>query len=124
MTKRQIQQDQFIESAIFNSQALAEGNSKSANKHAAVLNRILEKIKHGAIDRDILVELLTHYKVSVAGLAAIDLLRINYSIKEAEETLEKIEKMESGELPIEEQLAIVATKLQYNRWKSTGSLLG
>ena len=64
--------ERFIKSSILNSQALAEGDYKTANKHAKTLRKILEKIENGSIDNNILVELLQHSHLSVTILAAID----------------------------------------------------
>ena len=112
--------EQFIKSAIVNSEALAEGDHKTANKHAKVLRKILEKIENGSVDKNILVELLQHPHLSVIILAAIDLLRIKYEVKQAEETLERIASKDEAVMKTEEKLGILAAKTQLECWKEKG----
>ena len=122
MDNTQKHKQQYIESAIISSKALAEGDHRLANKHAKIIHNIFNKFKNGKLEKEILVELLSHPHLGVSGLAAIDLLRMNHEVKKAEQTLERIVTTDQIGMTTEEKLRIFMAKIQLMNWKEKGYL--
>jgi hypothetical protein len=116
---QQIKQ-QYIASATISAKALAEGDYKTANKQAKIQNKIFRMMEAGKVDINILVELLDHKYIGVSTIAAIDLLRIHYSILNAEETLKKIASSDETSMGIDEKLKVMAAQIQLKSWKGKG----
>jgi hypothetical protein len=110
----------FAEAATLSSKSLADGDYKAANKQAKVLDRILTAIENGTVDKNILVELLDHEYIGVSANAAVDLLRLGYETKRAEQTLEKIASMDDSGKGVDERLRISASRIVLNTWRTKG----
>ena len=113
---------QYIDTAVLSSKALAEGDYKTANKQAKIQQKIFKKIEEKKIDANILVELLNHEYIAVSTIAAIDLLRIKYETHQALKTLEKIVKMDEKDMGIDERQSVSAAKYQLESWRKTGAV--
>jgi hypothetical protein len=120
MDDEQKSKQQYIQSAITSSKALAEGDHRLANKQAKIQNRIFQKIERGILDKNILVDLLDHHNIGVSGIAAIDLLRINYEVEKAQKTLERIVTINQTGMTTEEKLRKLAAEIQLKNWKEKG----
>jgi hypothetical protein len=107
----------FIEAALLSSKALAQGDYKTANKQAKILHNIIQEIKKGMVDKDILLELLNNETIAVKSYAASDLLRLKYHEKQAEKTLNDIASSQGANL--EENLRIHSAKWALKKWKET-----
>ena len=118
-TLEQVKQ-QYIDSAIINKTASTDGDYRTANKHAKILKKITDKMRSGEIDKNILVELLSHDEISVRTLAAIDLLRMKYEVKKAEEALTEIVGMDETGKRIDEKMSIMAAGIQLKNWRNRG----
>lgn len=112
---------QYINSAIINKKASTDGDYKTANKHAKILKKIMDKMRNGEIDKNILVEILGHEEINVRTLAVIDLLRMKYEVRKAEVVLTEIAGMDETGKRINEKMSIMAAGYQLKHWKDTGN---
>jgi hypothetical protein len=110
----------YIESAIMNKKAASEGDYKTANKQAKILNKITTLFETNKIEKSILVELLGNGNISVSCLAAIDLLRFRYEVQKAEKNLERIALLDETGMGVDEKLTVMAAQIQLKSWKEKG----
>lgn len=120
-TNEQIKQ-QFIDAAIKNSEASAEGDYRTANRQAKLLRKLMQKIENGTYDKQILIELLDNKNIRVRGLAAIDLLRIGFEVAKAEDTLKQIATLDESSLSVAEKLGVLGAQIQLKNWIESGSV--
>lgn len=108
----------YINSALLNSKALAEGDHKTANKHGRILRNIHRDIAKGKISTNMLLELLSHDSIAVRASAAAELLR-EYGVGKAEHVLEEIAAMQTT--GVEDGLRVNAAKWALRLWKEKQS---
>jgi hypothetical protein len=122
MDNREQAKQKYVNAAMISRKALAAGDHKTANRQARILNGIEKKMWEGSIDKEILVELLSHEYIGVGATAAADLLRLGYEIKRAEETLERIAAMDDTDKAVDERLTVNSAKWGLRRWRTERSL--
>jgi hypothetical protein len=120
MDKSEQFKQKYIDAAILSSKALGDGDYKTANKQAKVINGICEKIKKGSVDKNILVELLNHEYIGVSAYAAVELLRLRYQTEKAEGALERIALMDETGKGVDEKLRIMASQRVLDMWRTKG----
>ncbi len=122
METREQAKQRYISAATLSSKSLAEGDHRTANRQARILGEMERKMREGTIDKTILVELLNHQNTGVSGMAAADLLRLGYEIRQAEATLERIASMDDTGKEVEERLRVFAAGVALERWRTEGNL--
>jgi len=110
----------YVESTIQHGKALAIGDSRTANKHAKILNKVFQQLNATIEGKNVLVELLYHNTIRVRSMAAIDLLRINYEVQKAEKALELIASLDQTVMQRDERITVFAAQIQLKSWKENG----
>ena len=104
MDKSEQIKQKYADAATLSSKSLADGDSRTAHRQAKIVERILKRMENESVDKNILVELLSHEYIGVSANAVADLLRLGYETKRAEETLERIASMDDTDKGVDSRL--------------------
>ncbi len=114
---------QYIDSAILNSKASADGDCETANEQAKILNEIFHEMDTSIEGKNILVELLNYEDIRVRLIAAIDLLRIHHEVEKAEKTLVSTAFLDETGIRIDLKLIVMAAQIQLLYWEKKGYVI-
>lgn len=115
MKDSELIKQKLIESIILQDSLTFEGKHRLAGRYMDIINEITDQIKSGQLDKTILVQLCCHDNMNVKHIAAMELLRMNYMIDIALETLTSVA---NSEKPV---ISLVAG-WQLNWWKESGTI--
>jgi hypothetical protein len=109
----------YIEESL-NQCKYSVSNSRKANIAYRRLLKILNEIKKGTLDKDILLDLIENDYPEVRYNAAADLLELNYEVELALSELKKIETSEYESIP--QRMLSFNAKMVREKYKKDGIL--
>lgn len=115
-TKMKDIKSEYIELSIEHMVCAHNGEYKKANKAYSKLKKIFEKIQSGAVEKEILVDLLNQGDPNVECWAAAHLLGLPYEVELAQEKLK--------EIAIDNNLGMLAftAKMTLSQWQKKKKL--
>ena len=115
MKEKDTIKQQIVDAVVSNQELGREGKFRLAERQLDILHEIFEQMEAGQIDKSILIDLCDDSNIYVRHEAAMLMMRLNYMIERALDTLISI--AESNTLVI--SLVAIA---QIQSWRETGSI--